>query len=1279
MTRLASIAEAGYFPFPPSLFQHLAAQVAPSKNPGGALVDMFAGQGECAAHLGRAWNLRAVGVELHEERARAARRVLDRAICCDAFQVIGSHDQFDLCYANPPYQYDRGDPRFKRLEYRATLHVTPYIRHGGLLVAVLPEYQVAALPQFVRLFATQHRVERVFRLPEPEFSAHRQIVIYARRLAEPRFDGEAAGRLLEILRTGAPPLPPSCDDPLPLPDKPVGRKMYFRGRELEPGLMLEEIVEFNWSGAREFARLYNPRPRAAAGRPLLPFRRRHLGQMITAAALDNAVLQNDGEINIICGRSRKRVDDLGPTQASEDDEDAGRLKQENFDLECAAFNPATGEFKVFKNDLPALAEYVRAWRAPLVESVMRAYPPRYNFDFRETFEPWAVEYIDRQLAKRMTIPGRSKNGAFEGQRHVLGACHAALTGMNGEAPLSCVYVCAPTGFGKTVIAAGEIGLLLRQWAYDNNHPFTAPGWPICFVATEPSLVDQLADEINAADPLLRTRVVSNVDEADDFINETRTAPWPMVMVVARTTLKDGFGWRHAAVPHRHGYFVEAPNGSRRVQVETIYTCPDCGALQREEVKGVDDPDLWPLARDESYFAEDRRRCIRCAAPLWQHYRQIGGGSYRVEFWECATHWDDDRDRERRVDARVTQINEIVCRSRALSGKREDFRLERGDEVFAQGDCLVARRDGRAIAAYDLSKQDLAPIQSSVDAAPGARIWRVPGDRQASLRPPMARLPVAEYLLRIKKHGRVVRARGGARREQVQFLAGVLDELHTYRGGSTNAGYALGNLACVADKTIGLTATIYNGYASSLFHVEYRTNPRFRAQWSFGSARDFVRRYGLFEWIERGKSDCEDGDDIVGHSRLSGYSRRRASLRELPAISPELTVWMLDHTIFVGMADLGWQMVPRREHPALTSPEEDFARAYEAFLADIRSAVRDAGRQGVNLGGSIKEAMLSYVAAPWRETCVKGSDGKVWAWAPDLEIVCAHCGQTMFKDRHCAQCHAKRIPKDCQQNGCGVKRQRVFAKERALIERLLAAKQRGRKALVCVHHTDTLDIVESRWIGPGGLCAAHGIRAVSAANWGARKRSKKLAAAALEGVDAVFTNPQRTATGMNLIQYPEIHHFQLDFSLITVTQVNGRPWRPTQTVDVDIYYYVASGTYEVRAAARMGLKQFAALTLYGDDPSSALLQASGATGGDLLQDILTDVAAADVPDLADIFARVNQAAGDIMRPEEFIGGAAITVEQRGPLDVLELQLEAALLAEAPASHRQTQPVEQMALF
>ena len=118
---------------------------------------------------------------------------------------------------------------------------------------------------------------------------------------------------------------------------------------------------------------------------------------------------------------------------------------------------------------------------------------------------------------------------------------------------------------------------------------------------------------------------------------------------------------------------------------------------------------------------------------------------------------------------------------------------------------------------------------------------------------------------------------------------------------------------------------------------------------------------------------------------------------------------------------------------------------------------------------------------------------------------------------------------------------------------------------------------------------------------------------------------------------------------------------------------------MRAAARMGLKQFAALTLYGDDPSSALLQASGATGGDVLQGILTDVAAADLPDLADIFARVNQAAGDIMRPEEFIGGAAITVELRGPLDALELQLEAALLAEALASHRQTQPVEQMALF
>ena len=53
---------------------------------------------------------------------------------------------------------------------------------------------------------------------------------------------------------------------------------------------------------------------------------------------------------------------------------------------------------------------------------------------------------------------------------------------------------------------------------------------------------------------------------------------------------------------------------------------------------------------------------------------------------------------------------------------------------------------------------------------------------------------------------------------------ILDEIHELKGGDTAQGYAFGQLASCSKKVLGLTGTLLNGYASSLFYILYRMNP-----------------------------------------------------------------------------------------------------------------------------------------------------------------------------------------------------------------------------------------------------------------------------------------------------------------------------------------------------------------------------------------------------------------------------------------------------------------------
>ena len=112
--RLAAQAKGGYYPTPLQVVDLLAELIdsPPAYGRQGQtlrLLDPCCGGGDALAQL--ADNLRRAntlpvetyGVELHRDRAEAARELLDRALACDLFATSIANGVFGVLLLNPPY------------------------------------------------------------------------------------------------------------------------------------------------------------------------------------------------------------------------------------------------------------------------------------------------------------------------------------------------------------------------------------------------------------------------------------------------------------------------------------------------------------------------------------------------------------------------------------------------------------------------------------------------------------------------------------------------------------------------------------------------------------------------------------------------------------------------------------------------------------------------------------------------------------------------------------------------------------------------------------------------------------------------------------------------------------------------------------------------------------------------------------------------------------------------------------------------------------------------
>ena len=354
-----------------------------------------------------------------------------------------------------------------------------------------------------------------------------------------------------------------------------------------------------------------------------------------------------------------------------------------------------------------------------------------------------------------------------------------------------------------------------------------------------------------------------------------------------------------------------------------------------------------------------------------------------------------------------------------------------------------------------------------------------------------------------------------------------------KGQSTDRGHAFGTLVQASKRTLAMTGTLFGGFATSLFYLLHRLDPRLGSEFTWSDGQRFAGLYGVLERVTKHNGGDSDDDDY-GH--YTGLRRRSTRVVERPGISPALVTRLLDSTIFLTLEDLGFELPKYAEHPVVLdmirgdSTGPDQAEIYK----DLHDDLLIAARKDWSLMSEYLQTTLAWPNACWREE--------------ETSVITIPA-----------------LPAD-----------RLYPKEQWLVEKCKAERQRGRRVLVYVRQTATRDIQPrlARLLRKAGLRVTILRGSVST-----HRREAWVRRRVRDGLDVMICNPRLVQTGLDLVDFATVVFYEIEYSIYLVQQASRRTWRLGQTEPVEVYFAVYADTMEHRAVGHVGRKVAAAQLLY----------------------------------------------------------------------------------------------------
>ena len=307
--RLAAQAKMGYYPTPERVTQIIMNYLKRQHQGLIKILDPCAGKGTALHFIGNHLDAETYGIEIDLERGGKAKEILNRCLVTDYQNTRISHKSFSLLWLNPPYEWSAPDgeieksERFERIFLRDCI---PYLCAGGILVYLIPQGRLDG--HIARMLSYRFERLNIFRFPEEEYRAFKQLVILGVLKKKPEKDDEGASYLKNcgLQKAIVPYLSKDPQGIYEVPISPSKARFVFMSKTIDPEELAEEIREYGLF--EQFSEMTTPLRMTEKIRPIMRLRYGHLAQIIACGFMNGVVWDRDKRKPLLVkGATKKEV------------------------------------------------------------------------------------------------------------------------------------------------------------------------------------------------------------------------------------------------------------------------------------------------------------------------------------------------------------------------------------------------------------------------------------------------------------------------------------------------------------------------------------------------------------------------------------------------------------------------------------------------------------------------------------------------------------------------------------------------------------------------------------------------------------------------------------------------------------------------------------------------------------------------------------------------------------------------------------------------------------
>ena len=223
--------------------------------------------------------------------------------------VMLRNQAFSLLYLNPPYDWSvRNDEvsaseRHEKIFLKDTIK---YLMPGGVLVYLIPQARLDKT--IAKILAYRFDDVRVFRFPDKEYRAFKQVVVFGVLKKKPELDDRLIQYLTDVGQSKAiihSIENANCDYAV-LPS-PAIKNFLFRTIRIDPIELEIEIKKFGLNA--KINQMVWPMSLSEKIKPIMPLRHGHLAQLLACGMMNGVVFDKDGANPLVVkGITRKEVE-----------------------------------------------------------------------------------------------------------------------------------------------------------------------------------------------------------------------------------------------------------------------------------------------------------------------------------------------------------------------------------------------------------------------------------------------------------------------------------------------------------------------------------------------------------------------------------------------------------------------------------------------------------------------------------------------------------------------------------------------------------------------------------------------------------------------------------------------------------------------------------------------------------------------------------------------------------------------------------------------------------